>query len=109
MSDVVGAPSPQQFRDLREFVTRIERRTSVTPAAGAQAEVLRSWSQFADTYVNLVHFARQGGHAEEEAGAWAVVLDLLRPWAGSDELPESLREPVAAARQAPLNPWAARP
>ncbi|MEV6976322.1 hypothetical protein [Kitasatospora sp. NPDC093806] len=100
-------PSAEQLRDLRSFITLIERQASIEPRAGGRtSEIARSWSQLAQKYSNLIVFAERSGHAEEARRAWVVVVDLLRPWARSEDLPESLREAVAAASEAPLDPWA---
>ncbi|MFC8454430.1 hypothetical protein [Kitasatospora sp. NPDC057223] len=102
-------PGRDQYDALRSFVTARQRelgREQRQTGAGPEARWLAaSWLRTAWKYTNLINFATEHGQPYEAARAWAVMADLLIPWAQSPQLPEALRGITVAASRAPLNPW----
>ncbi|MFI6448317.1 hypothetical protein [Kitasatospora sp. NPDC050543] len=96
-------PTKEQYRALRGFVKTRERGVMQEhrehPMGYETFAAWSSWIRFVLTYDRLLDEALRQDDAQAAARVWAVVLDILRPWADHPELPTELRAHVAAANR----------
>ncbi|GAA2792228.1 hypothetical protein RMN57_33785 [Kitasatospora sp. CM 4170] len=104
MSTEPDLPTATQYRDLRTFVTTIERQAEIErmnrgmePTTYA---VYSAWTRMAVRYVTVLGDERTTPRAAHAAArAWGILLEMLGFWKNSPLLPESLRAPVTAAAE----------
>lgn len=100
MTDTPDRPTAEQYRDLRSFLKTREREAELerrNTGFGPHVDRIHtSWVRLAVDYVNAADPQRAAERPAEVAHAWTTLLDLVRPWADSPLLPDSLRPAVTA-------------